>query len=259
MPHSDVSLVSDHVGLRCLLWTWTGINFTQQHIRFVRPSLCFKHLRLQRTFSSVVSEILVSVPLLHRENKHFSPVISWCRDRKAVIIAHCRLLINFTFWSCSDYGSGIIITQLCSSAHCCSSNHTAWIEADGNNLQPLADGLCSIDPIVLIKVVYRGNAATDDGWLLVIMQQPANITPLIYGVLTQSMKIIHKPGYFYTLKNSPRRLFSSLGECAGGKTERGWEQKRWGDVERAFVCVITDLCPADLQDKVSGHKWQDEN
>jgi len=27
----------------------------------------------------------------------------------------------------------------------------------------LADGLCSIDPISLIKVVYRGNTATSDG------------------------------------------------------------------------------------------------
>lgn len=60
--------------------------------------------------------------------------------------------------------------------HSVSSNRTAWIETDGNNRQLWARGLCSIDPIALIKVVYRENTMPSDGWLLVIMQQPANIT-----------------------------------------------------------------------------------
>lgn len=71
--------------------------------------------------------------------------------------------------------------------------HTGWMETDGNNRQPRAHGLCSIDPIALIKVVYREYTLSNDGWLLVIIQQPGNITPLICGVLTQSVKLILAP------------------------------------------------------------------
>lgn len=140
----------------------------------------------------------LSLLLLHiqRKGKHLSSVISWFSSWKC---CHYWLMSSSSLWSCFDWGLDIMIVQLCLSTHCCNRNHTPWIETDGNNLQPLADGSCSIDPIALIKVVYRENTATNDGWLLEITQNSANITPLFYGVLTQSMKIIHNPGYFYTL------------------------------------------------------------
>lgn len=90
--------------------------------------------------------------------------------------------------------------------------------------------MCSIDPTALIKGVYRENAATNDGWLLVIMQQPANTTPVIYGVPTQSMKIIHNPGYFIESARKSDWL-------RGDGNNRDGEMKR----EEASVYVITAL------------------
>jgi len=80
-----------------------------------------------------------------------------CRERNAVINAHCRLMISFTLSNCFDWCLDMIIIQLCSSAQ-----QPEW-RLMATTLQPLADGLCSIDPISLIKVVYRGNTATSDG------------------------------------------------------------------------------------------------
>lgn len=173
-----------------------------------------------------------------------------CLDRNFAIIAHCRLMINFTLWSCFDYGLEIIIIQLCSSSYCSSSHHAAWIETDGNDLQPLAGGLCSIDPIALIKVVYWENTATNDGWLPVIIRKPANITPLVYGVLTQSMKLMPNPGYFHTVKKSPWHIYNShvtqkvQGNLKGNGSTSDGEMKRGR--EEASVYVIMALCPADL-------------
>lgn len=110
------------------------------------------------------------------------------------------MIISYSLISCRDQSLDKIIKQLCSSTCCCTSSLTACIEADGNNLQPLAEDLCCIDPIALIKVVYREKTATNDGWLLVITQQPTSITPLTNGELTQSMKVVHNRSYFYSFQ-----------------------------------------------------------
>lgn len=112
-----------------------------------------------------------------RERKHF-----W-RD---VLSPSCSLFLFSSFGFCLK----IILLHLVWSTRCVGRLTQTEMENDGNNRQPRARGLCSIDPIALIKVVYREYTLFNDGWLLIIMQQPRNITPLICGVLTQSLRAI---------------------------------------------------------------------
>lgn len=113
-----------------------------------------------------------------RKKKHF--------ERRDALFPSCSLFLFSSFGFCLK----IIIHRLVWSTHCHNHLTQTEMENDGNNRQPRARGLCSIDPIALIRVVYREYTLSNDGWLLVIMQQPRNVTPLICGVLTQPLRTI---------------------------------------------------------------------
>lgn len=102
------------------------------------------------------------------------------------VFSPCSLFLSSSFGCCLK----IIILRLVWSTRCHGRLTQTEMENDGSNRQPQAHGLCYIDPIALIKVVYREYTLSNDGWLLVIMQQPRNITPLICGVLTQTLRAI---------------------------------------------------------------------
>lgn len=86
----------------------------------------------------------------------------------------------------------------------CSPERRAAAAAATRSRRPRASR--RIDPIALIKVVYgeREREAAGDGWLLVITQQPENITLLAGGEPAQSMKGVQESR---ALKK--RRLFGS--------------------------------------------------
>lgn len=181
----------------------------------------------------------------------------------------CSLFLFSSFGCCLK----IIILRLVWSTRC-HGRLTQKMENDGNNRQPRARGLCSIDPIALIKVVYREYTLSNDGWLLVIMQQPRNITPLICGVLTQPLRAIL--AWLTPQRRTKKKYAAPLDHPRGTFLKGGMRKKKyWLGVDwckkdtygirskeerGSSMSVITGLpCPADLQDKVREHKWKDQD
>lgn len=222
-----------------------NIHFTWHCIQLVRCFFYFKHhsctIFIRRTYWP---------PLLQSERKqtlvilHFLIVL--------IEIAHWVLTLVFIFFLISVWKVG-------SSNHCY-SNHTAWIETDGGNRHPGARGLCSIDQIALIKVVCREKTTANDGWLLVIMQQCTNITPLICGML-QSVRITLTV-FSLDKKNKNKtcswHLLTHLESVRKSDGLRADGSNRYGQIRRweRKLCVCDHSPP---QDKVREHKWKDKN
>lgn len=108
-----------------------------------------------------------------RENKHFSSFISKLSWQKfCPLHTDDQLHTLKLFWLGFRHNNYTTVLK-----------HSLLLQQQPRSLNrgwwQQLDGLCFIDPIALIKVVYRENTATSDGWLLVITQQPTNIAPFV--------------------------------------------------------------------------------
>lgn len=207
----------------------------------VWPALCMRHRNETQHFTLVFQKSCEHMPKsvrkgTGRKKQHFE----W-----DVLFPSCSMIFFLSFGCCLK----IIILRLVWSTRCHDRLTQTEMENDGNNRQQRARGFCSIDPIALIKVVYREYTLSNDGWLLVILQQPRNITPLICGVLTQPLTTIlatltsqekHKKSQQYLLTICPVHLWKVEWEGGTYGPEVDYSKKdtylKWRRERKLSVC-----------------------